>query len=214
MKPKLIMWLYYFYRYCKKVNRGLKHLLHIMLTEYYLKVNNVSYSKYKTGGVPIIRNSKTGKIILGNNFSMNNGQFYNMIGCLQPCTFVVAENSNIIIGENVGISQTTLIAQCPIHIGNNVKIGGGTYIYTTDFHSLDSTIRNSENDGLYCKKAPVYIGDNVFIGAHCIILKGVTIGNNSIIGAGSIVTHDIPSNSVAAGNPAKVIRITPPHSLN
>lgn len=196
----------------QKRNKGYHAFFHKFVTEFYLKANNVEYSTYRTGGIPVIRNSKTSKIIIGKNFSMNNGLYYNTIGCMQPCTLSVGENSEIIIGENVGISQTTMIAQCPIHIGNNVKIGGGTCIYTTDFHSLDPAIRNSKNDACNCKKAPVNIGNNVFIGAHCIILKGVTIGNNSIIGAGSVVAKSIPDDCIAAGNPAKIVKYNGPFS--
>lgn len=67
-------------------------------------------------------------------------------------------------------------------------------------------IRASKDDLKHRKCAPVVIGDNVFIGAKCIILKGVTIGENSIVGAGSVVTKSIPANEIWAGNPAKFIR--------
>ena len=151
--------------------------------------------------------SRKGKrLIIGDDFSLNNGVSNNPIGCSQPCTFFVGDNSEIIIGENVGISQAALISHCSISIGDNVKIGGGTCIYTTDFHSLNSIIRASENDQRECVKKPVTIEDNVFIGAHSIILKGVTIGKNSIVGAGSVVTKSIPANEIWAGNPAKLIR--------
>ena len=85
-------------------------------------------------------------------------------------------------------------------------MGGGNSIYTTDFHSLDPTIRASNEDMKHRKCAPVVIEDNVFVGAKCIILKGVTIGENSIVGAGSVVTKSVPPNQIWAGNPAKFIR--------
>lgn len=113
----------------------------------------------------------------------------------------------IIIGKNVGISQTSLIAHnSDITIGDNVKIGGGTCIYTTDFHSIDPKCRASSYDinNAICK--PVTIGNNVFIGARCMVLKGVSIGDDSIVGAGSIVTKSIPPRQIWAGNPAKFIK--------
>lgn len=118
----------------------------------------------------------------------------------------VDRECSLTIGENVGISQTALIAHDNLTIGNNVKIGGGTCVYTTDFHSIDPQIRASKEDMKHRKCAPVVIEDNVFIGARCIILKGVVIGKNSIVGAGSVVTKSIPSNQIWAGNPARFIR--------
>jgi acetyltransferase-like isoleucine patch superfamily enzyme len=83
-------------------------------------------------------------------------------------------------------------------------IGGGTKIYDTDFHSLEPAIRLGEDNDISTK--PVLIKSGAFIGAHCIVLKGVTIGQYSIIGAGSVVTKDIPDWEIWAGNPAKFIR--------
>ena len=143
---------------------------------------------------------------IGFNFSMHNKVYGNPIGCFEKCTFYVSEGSSIDIGNNVGISQSALISYSSITIGNYVKIGGGTCIWTTDFHSLDAETRRSGDD-LKCRKCmPVTICDNVFIGAKTIILKGVTIGENSIIGAGSVVTKSIPPNEIWAGNPAKFVR--------
>lgn len=79
-------------------------------------------------------------------------------------------------------------------------------IYDTDFHSLDPTIRLSKTmDIISAKWGKVSIGNHVFIGAHTTILKGITIGDNSVIGACSVVTKNIPSNEIWAGNPAKYI---------
>lgn len=143
---------------------------------------------------------------IGENFAMNNGISHNPIGMPQPCTFFVDRGCSITIGNNVGISQTALIAHADITIGDNVKIGGGTCVYTSDFHSLNSELRRTGEDLKHRKTAPVTIEHDVFIGARCIILKGVTIGENSIVGAGSVVTKSIPANEIWAGNPAKFIR--------
>jgi acetyltransferase-like isoleucine patch superfamily enzyme len=147
-----------------------------------------------------------GKCFIGKGFSMNNGIKGNPIGSYRPCTFFVDRGAVLEIGENVGISQTALICHTKIKIGNYVKIGGGTCIYDTDFHPLDPNIRKKENDIQYKHKTPVIIEDNVFIGAHVTILKGVTVGKNSVIGACSVVTKDVPPNQIWAGNPAKFIK--------
>lgn len=143
---------------------------------------------------------------IGRDFAMNNGVNGNPIGCYESCTFFVGSNGTLTIGDNVGLSQAALIAIDNIVVGDNVKIGGGTCIWTTDFHSLDADIRNSAEDLKYRNTAPVHIRDNAFIGAKSIILKGVTIGENSIVAAGSVVTKSIPSNQIWGGNPAKFIR--------
>ena len=171
------------------------------------KINNVTYSTFRTNGVPFIMAVGNNTIIkIGQNFAMNNEYKGNRIGFNTKCTIIVGHGCKIIIGNNVGISQTTLIAQADITIKDNVKIGGGVKIYTTDFHSLDPSVRASEYDCLSCQTASIIICEHAFIGAGSIILKGVTIGRNSIIGAGSVVTKDVPDNEIWAGNPARFIR--------
>lgn len=102
------------------------------------------------------------------------------------------------------MSSTRLWIHESARIGNNVKIGGCVLITDTDAHPMDYMARRSSNEGT--KSAPVVIEDDVWVGAHCIILKGVTIGARSIIGAGSVVTKSIPADCVAAGNPCRVIK--------
>ncbi|MGM9713535.1 MAG: DapH/DapD/GlmU-related protein [Prevotella sp.] len=102
------------------------------------------------------------------------------------------------------MSSTRIWIHDSLTIGNNVKIGGMVLITDTDAHPIDFMSRRTSNVGT--KSAPITIGDDAWIGARCLILKGVTIGERSIIGAGSVVTHDVPPDSIAAGNPARVIR--------
>lgn len=174
-----------------------------------LKGNGVSFNKnsLKSHGIPYVMVARGAKgFSIGMNFSMNNGKEGNPIGCSEPCSFFVDRNAKLCIGNNVGMSQTAIVASVSVTIKDNVKIGGGTRIYDTDFHSLNADVRNSDKDRTERGKKPVIIGNNVFIGAFCIILKGVTIGDNSIIGAGSVVTKSVPTNQIWAGNPAKFIR--------
>ena len=179
----------------------------IILTHIRLKGNGVSYSSFRTSGIPYVMVARGGVCVIGRNFAMNNGIKGNPIGFYARCTFFVDRDCHLTIGDNVGISQTALVALDDLTIGDNVKIGGGTCIYTSDFHSLDAQLRASKDDSKHRKSAPVVIENDVFIGARCIILKGVTIGSCSIIGAGSVVTRSIPPNQIWAGNPAQFIRM-------
>lgn len=170
--------------------------------------NDVKYSTFRVNGVPWVNVSrKGGRMTIGENFAMNNGMRGNPIGFNDPCCFIVEENAELKIGNDTGISQSAIVCTSSVVIGDNVKIGGGTRIYDTDFHSLDWQTRKCRHLDLKSKKSlPIYIGNYVFIGARSIILKGVTIGDRSIIAAGSVVTKSIPENEIWGGNPAKFIR--------
>lgn len=165
--------------------------------------SGIKFQKFKTLGVPYIHASIGSTIKIGNNFCMGNSILTNATGIKGRSKIEVRKNANLLIGENVGITLTTIECFNRITIGDGVRIGFGVHILDTDFHSIDPDIRLSSHD--VAKTAPISIEKNVFIGAHSVILKGVTIGEGSVIGAGSIVTKSIPSHSVAAGNPAKVI---------
>ncbi|NWG17254.1 MAG: hypothetical protein HXY41_11515 [Chloroflexi bacterium] len=97
-----------------------------------------------------------------------------------------------------------IIAEERIIIGSRVTVGANTIIADTDFHPLDPARRRAAPlDGA---TAPITIEDDVFIGMQCLILKGVSLGVGCVIGAGSVVTRDVPPGVIAAGNPARVIR--------
>lgn len=109
---------------------------------------------------------------------------------------------NITLGRNVMLNYgCTILDVCPVSIGDHTLIGPNTQIYTA-CHPTDSKERAQDIE--FGK--PVTIGKNVWIGGGCIILPGVTIGDHAVIGAGSVVTKDIPEYSIAAGNPCRMIR--------
>ncbi len=109
---------------------------------------------------------------------------------------------NIDVGENFYANFGCVILDCNlVKIGDDVKLGPNVQVYTAT-HPIDPKLRKSGKEMAY----PITIGDNVWIGGSCIILPGVTIGKNTVIGAGSIVTKNIPDNVVAVGNPCRVIK--------
>lgn len=177
-----------------------------LITYIILKGNSVHFNSISTKGIPYIMVARNARMTIGKNFKMNNGIRGNPIGCYNRCTFFIDRSKKIVIGDNVGISQCALVAIDDITIEDDVKIGGGVKVYTSDFHSLNPDIRITNDDINNRKKAPVVIHRNAFIGAFSIILKGVEVGENSVVGAGSVVTKSIPANEIWAGNPAKFIR--------
>ena len=107
----------------------------------------------------------------------------------------------ITIGDYVLISPGTRISAAEkIEIGDSVMMANGVYITDADWHGIYDRTRPSE------EVTPVTIGDNVWLGDRCTVLKGVTIGDNSIVAACAVVTGDVPANVVVAGNPARVVK--------
>lgn len=126
--------------------------------------------------------------------------------------FYVDYGNNIFFGNNCEVNMNcTFLDDNRIVIGDNALIAPNVQIYTA-FHPTNAADRfgppREDGSFAFCKTqtAPVTIGNNVWIGGGAILLPGVTIGDNVVIGAGSIVTKDIPANSVACGNPCRVIR--------
>lgn len=160
----------------------------------------------KSSGIPLLHTSLHAHCTIGHNFTMGNWPRLNASGLSAKCKIEVRGQGVLEIGNNVGMTATTIMCHRQIKIDDNVKIGVGTMIYDTDFHNLAPHARLNGDDVRTIKTAPVTIEKNAFIGAYCIILKGVNIGENSIVGAGSVVTKDIPKNEIWAGNPAKFIK--------
>jgi acetyltransferase-like isoleucine patch superfamily enzyme len=190
----------------RKIYRILISSIYTPIAYILFYLNNVEIkSGLKAAGLLKIDVTRRGKVNIGQNLHVNSGDNFNIIGRQQKTIFWV--EGELIIGDNVGMSSTAIICDHQITIGNNVTIGGGVCIYDTDFHNLDPIIRTDKSgDKKTAIKLPVRIEDNVFIGAHSTILKGVTIGENSVVGACSVVAKNIPPNEIWAGNPAIFIK--------
>lgn len=160
----------------------------------------------KTGwrlwGLPIVSISRGAKIAIGNNLVLCSDSRHNSIGVFQKVLIRVDSRASLIIGDNVGISGTSISVSQGLTIGNNVKLGSGCLIVDTDAHPINLDERRMDKRPL---SSPIVIGDDVFIGARSIILKGVTIGTGAVIGAGSVVAKDIPEYAIGVGNPVRII---------
>ncbi len=153
----------------------------------------------------IIKIYGSGEIRIGTGTQINSARSANPLGGDDRTVLSVAHGGSIVIGQGAGISNTAIVSHCGVVIEDNVRIGGSTKIYDTDFHSLDYKERCGQKEEKVVSR-PVKIEEGAFVGAHCIILKGVVIGRHSIIGAGSVVTKSVPPGEIWAGNPARFIR--------
>jgi acetyltransferase-like isoleucine patch superfamily enzyme len=189
------------------------HLLNINLkkirTFYYCCRAGIKYNKTWTitKRMYIVRPNlfhQRSTVIIGDNFHAQGDIKWNSFGIIQPVLFYLrTPGAKIIIGNNVGISGSTISADTTVTIGNSVLIGTGCIISDTDAHPIKAEDRMDHTKTL---SKPIIIDDDVFIGARSIILKGVKIGKGSVVGAGSVVTKDVPPFCIVAGNPAKIVK--------
>ena len=180
------------------------HMIYHIINHMNFYLNRVKIGKgSQVNGFIFIRN--LGKIQIGSCFKVNSGRNKNPIGGDSITRIIVGKRGFLSIGNNVGISNTTICCETRIIIDDYVYIGGGCKIWDTDFHSLNPNERVYKGDREISSK-PVFIGKYAFIGGSVIILKGVSIGENSIIAAGSVVTKNVPKNEIWGGNPARFIK--------
>jgi acetyltransferase-like isoleucine patch superfamily enzyme len=161
------------------------------------------------GSAPVVRCHKTGVIRIGRNVTIYNELAENPAGITNPTVLCAwMPESELIIGDDVAMSGAILYAWRKIHIGDRVLLGAGATVYDSDFHPLDVSSRNRFETSTV-GVAPVIIEPDVWVGARAIVLKGVTIGRGSVIGAAAVVTKDVPAGSIVGGVPAKVIGRAP-----
>jgi len=135
---------------------------------------------------------------------MQSSRRSNLAGSNRPCYIsTLRAGAAIRIGHSCGFSGTAIEVAQSVQIGNHVMCGANSTITDTDWHAVDPVARLGAAEG---RRGPVILEDNVWIGMGALVLKGVTIGESSVIGAGSVVTSSIPRNVLAAGQPARVIR--------
>ena len=176
---------------------------------YILNLPNIYIKRVKLGarieifGLLCLRNK--GLLSIGSNVRINSSKFPNPIGGGYKTNLQVLHGASLFIGSFTKITNVSITCAKEIYIGENVFIGDGVGIFDTDFHPLavEARIKNL-NHLAKCK--PIIISDNVFIGTRAVILKGVSIGAGSVVGASSVVSCNIPENQIWAGNPAKFIR--------
>jgi len=181
-----------------------------------------NYLIFRVGGVKMGANfcvhnhvylsrGKNSEITIGDNFVFSSSACINPLSRNIKGCIVTNPNAKLNIGNGVGISSTSIWVHEQITIHDNVNIGADCIIMDSDAHSLNYLHRRrypkeTGEDAKNKINRPIEIGEDCLIGTRSIILKGVHIGARTVIGAGSVVTKDIPSDCIAAGNPCRVIK--------
>ena len=151
-------------------------------------------------GTTYFRNLVGSDIIIGSKCTFRSSKTSNWIGVNRPCLISTQGNDSakIIIGNNCGFTGTIVAAFKEIQLGDNVRCGANTLITDSDWHTNDPRTGPAKS---------IKIGNNVWLGVNAVVLKGGSIGENTVIGANSVVTSNIPANVIAVGNPCRVIKL-------
>jgi acetyltransferase-like isoleucine patch superfamily enzyme len=153
-----------------------------------------------------LRSKDPGALVIGNHVSIYAG-----------CSFSVGAKGSCTIGDFTLLNGALIMVEEKIEIGSHCLVSWNVGIADSDFHPLEPALRRIDAHALApffkdrpprpkLRTAPVIISDNVWIGMNATILKGVTIGENSVVAAGSVVTKSVPPNVVVAGNPAVAVK--------
>ena len=161
-------------------------------------------------GAPIIACAPDTRIEIGAGSVLCSRAEYTALGVNHPVVLrTLAPGASISIGAGVRMSGATICAARQVAIGARCCLGANVTIADTDFHALDPAVRASRHDAEGAASAPVEIGEDVFLGTNCLILKGVRIGRGAVVGAGAVVVHDVAPYSIVAGNPARQVGQAP-----
>ncbi len=163
-------------------------------------------SGFRATGAIRIKARAAGSIVIGNQVTLLAHWRSNRVGLSGSVILHTWEGGRIEIGDHSGASSVVISSRSGVTIGRYCNIGGNVRIFDHDFHALDSDVRRGPRGCDDCATRQIHIGNDVFIGANAIILKGVTIGDRAIIGAGAVVTRDVPEDNIATGNPARILQ--------
>ena len=159
----------------------------------------------KTSGPCYFKARQAESIVIGKNVYLFASHRTNRVGLSNPVLLETFGDGIIEIGDCSGASAVVISSRSKVSIGRNVLMGGNVRVFDHDFHALDPAAWRTAKDEQFVKSSPVTIGNNVFIGASALILKGVTIGDMAVVGAGSVVTKDVGAGEIWGGNPARFL---------
>ncbi|MET0189147.1 MAG: DapH/DapD/GlmU-related protein [Pseudonocardia sediminis] len=158
-------------------------------------------------GLPIVERAPDSEIDLGDRVVVTSRSGMTALGVGHRTVLrTLAPGARIRVGADVGLSGTTVCAATGVEIGEGTLVGADCRIVDTDFHPIRSRSRRYEEIPAPDESHRIVIGRNVFLGMSVQVLKGVRIGDNTVVAAGSVVVGDLPADSVCAGNPARPVR--------
>ncbi|HEY7514831.1 MAG TPA: acyltransferase [Vicinamibacteria bacterium] len=147
----------------------------------------------------------TSSIRIGDGCRIQSGFAGNPVGGSRRMALWLGPGAHLTLGNRVGLSNSTIVCMKSVAIEDDVFLGGGSQIYDTDFHSVRPDERGRPgNPGT--RTRPVVLRARAFVGGHSTLLKGVTVGAEAVVGAGSVVRSDVPDRQIWAGNPAAFVR--------
>lgn len=159
-------------------------------------------------GMPIIRITPGSSIHIGKRVVLCSDSRFTDLGVNHPVILrTLRPNAHIAIGDDTGISGGAICAAVGIDIGKQCLVGANVTISDTDFHATKHQGRRFNKNEIDISALPIAVEENVFIGTNSIILKGTSIGRNSVIGAMTLVSKNVPPNEIWAGVPAKFVKI-------
>lgn len=195
-----LFWLYH------GIQRRLAYLVWSPIGRLYLTLHGARVGRRVClQSLPLCRCYGSGRILIGDNVTILNRLKENTAGIVHETVLIAGDGAVLSIGNDVGMSGVILDARNSISIGDRCLLGANCAILTTNYHALDPVARRFYKADTV-QTAPVTLEDDVWIGANALILKGVTVGAASIVGAGSVVTKSVPPGVVVAGNPARIVK--------
>ena len=158
-------------------------------------------------GMPLVRMWNQSVITIGDRVVLCSDSRYTALALNHRVKIsTICKDARIEIHDDVGISGACIVASEEIIIGSQVLLGANTLVVDTDFHPVSPENRRFNDDPNSIGRAPVYIGENVFVGVGATILKGVRIEKDCVVAAGAVViAGDYPSGAILAGNPARIV---------
>ncbi len=189
-----------------RISNEARRLVALPVIRLTFAMNGIEWGRgWRVFGAPIIQRHAGSEMVLGDGLELRSWLTANPLAPAHPVVLATRTgHARLRVGAHCGFTGATLVAANHIEIGDRVLVGANATIVDTDFHPLEAERRRADIHA--GESAPVFIEDDVFIGMNVLVLKGVRLGRGCVIGAGSVVTHDVPAGMLAAGNPAKVIR--------